>query len=378
MRAPSLGTDDAAYSVVAVPPLEPSATVSDTPGWILAEFLRRNRQAAIAEWERAVRAIPAAALLNPVELRDHMPVLVDRLLELLEPHPSPPIDEIPDRHAIERLHEGFDLEQVAWEYSALRSTLLRLNEQEGSKLGATSILLLNDAIDRAVLRAISKFHHARVRMLEALNRIAQEGLLVEPEALDVLLHRLLRVILDTTESVDTAVLFLLEGERLVLRAAAGIEEELEGRFSLAVGEGFAGTIAKTRQPRFTHSAQTDPLVRNPVLRLTGVKALYGVPLVYGNEVVGVAKMGSRAASDFAPDDRQILLSTAERAAALIAQRRSACDREMLLHILGHDLRSPLSTILLGATSVVQGERLSPAALRNLQRVHNAWPASSPT
>ncbi len=337
----------------------------------LLDFLRRNRERAIAEWEDAVRAIPAAAMLDVDELRDHMPALLDRLLELLEARETSVVTDLPGRHAIQRLEEGFNLEQVAWEYSALRSTLLRLNDEEGARLTPAAIVLLNDAIDQAVVRALSRYHHARLRTLDALERIAQEGLLAEPQPLEALLHRLLRVIVDTTEVVDTAVIFLREWDCLVLRAAVGLEANLEGSFRLPIGEGFAGTVAQTRRPLFSHWAEKDPRVLNPVLQMNGIKALYGVPLVHGDEVIGVAKMGSRTVSDFGPDDRQLLRSTAERACAFIAQRRIAEDRELVLHVLGHDLRSPLNTIVLGATLVQKREPLSDAGRRNVGRVLSA-------
>jgi signal transduction histidine kinase len=263
------------------------------------------------------------------------------------------------------------LEQVAWEYTALRSILLRLSEKEGAKLGAGAIVILNDHIDQLVVRAVSKYHHARVRTLEALDRIAREGLLAERHALDALLHRLLGVLMSSSDTVDTAVLFLCEGDRLVARAAVGLEHDIERRFSLSIGEGFAGTVARTRQPLFTSSAESDPLVQNPILHLNGVKALYGVPLVYADELIGVAKMGSRTASDFPAEDRLILRSTAERAAAFIAHKHVAEERELFLHILGHDLRSPLNGITLHTQSLERQEEHSPEAARSISRILSA-------
>jgi signal transduction histidine kinase len=337
----------------------------------LSEFLRRNRQRAIVEWEHAVRVVPAAALLDQRELYQHMPGLMDRLLELIEFPEASVTAETPARHAVERLREGFNLEQVAWEYTALRSILLRLNEEEGASLGAGAIVVLNDAVDHAVVRALSKYHRARVRTLEALDRIAQEGLLAEPKALDALLHRLLEVMLASTEAVDTAALFLAHSGQLVMRAAVGLEHDLERRFSVPIGEGFAGTVAITKQPLFTPSAETDPRVRNSLLRMDGVKALYGVPLMYADEVIGVAKMGSRTMSDFAAEDRLILRSTAERAAAFIAQKRLADERELLLHVLGHDLRSPLQSIMVGAELLERQEPLPHPAARTIDRILSA-------
>lgn len=352
-----------------VEPQVPTASV--TARRSLSEFLRRNRQRVIAEWEQAVRVVPAAALLDRRELREHMPALLDRLLELVEVPETSETAQAPARHAVERLREGFNLEQVAWEYTALRSILLRMNDQDGSRLGAGAIVLLNDAIDQAVVRALSKYHSARVRTLEALDSIAREGLVAEPQALDALLHRLLGVILHSAEGVDTAVLYLTEWGQLVVRAAVGLEEEIEGRFTLPIGAGFAGTVALTRQPLFTPSAESDPLVQNPVLRMKGVKALYGIPLLYGDDVIGVAKMGSRTMSDFAAEDRLILRSTAERAAAFIANRRVADDRELFLHILGHDLRSPLNGVVLGTKRLATQEPHSPEAMLSIDRVLSA-------
>lgn len=115
----------------------------------LVEFLRHHRARALAEWERAIQVIPAAAILDQDELRDHMPLLIERVLAVVsKSHPVTELGDLPEQHAMERLHEGFNLEQVAWEYSALRSTLLRLNEEAETKLEPAAIVLLNDATAR--------------------------------------------------------------------------------------------------------------------------------------------------------------------------------------------------------------------------------------
>jgi signal transduction histidine kinase len=335
----------------------------------LSRFLRENRDRAIKEWLRAVSSIPAALMLRPKELRDHMPALIDRVLALVEPN-ALRLDDRPEEHAISRFQEGFNLEQVAWEYAALRSTLLRLNDREGAALPAGAIVLLNDAIDQAEVRAVGKFHRTRVRMLEALDRIAAETLGPETQPLDALMHRILEVIMDSVDAVDTSVLFLREWDELVVRAAVGLEESAVGKLRMRLGEGFAGAIAQRRRPLIAHSAESDPRVRNELLRMSGVKALYGVPLVYGDHVIGVAKMGSRRVADFSAEDRQILLSAAARAAAFIGQRREADDRGIVLHILGHDLRSPLSTVTVSATQAQRGDS-SPEVARALQRIRSA-------
>jgi signal transduction histidine kinase len=339
----------------------------------LVRFLKQNRDEAMTEWLAAVRSIPAAALLDQDELRDHMPVLIDRLINLVSAPSADAVGELPELHALLRMREGFNLEQVAWEYSALRSAFFRLNDvaSEKNKLHPSALVLLNDAIDQAVVRAVSRYHQARVRMLEALDRIAHEGLVAEPQPLDTLLHRLLSVIVATVREVDTAIIFLREWDRLVARAAIGLERGVVGKFSLAMGEGFAGAVAQSRTPLMTRSASTDARVQNPVLRLHGVKALYGVPLIYGDEVIGVAKMGSTVLDDFLIEDRHILRSAADRASAFIAQRRESENRELLMHILGHDLRSPLNTIVLAADRAKSSGVLVGAEARSIDLIRSA-------
>jgi signal transduction histidine kinase len=102
-------------------------------------------------------------------------------------------------------------------------------------------------------------------------------------------------------------------------------------------------------------------------------ALRSTPLRLNEEdhVIGVAKMGSRTASDFAVDQRLILRSTAERAAAFIAQKRTLEDRELFLHVFGHDLRSPLNAIVLGTRAIQRHGSLSPQAAQNAVRVLSA-------
>ena len=105
-----------------------------------------------------------------------------------------------------------------------------------------------------------------------------------------------------------------------MRAAVGLEREVELGFTIAIGEGFAGKIAAERRPMFLKSAATDPLVKSRVLRERGVQALYGVPLIEGDTVIGVAHVGSLTANDFSEDDRRIVGSLASRATAAIYQQ----------------------------------------------------------
>ncbi|MFL5356849.1 PAS domain-containing protein, partial [Archangium sp.] len=139
------------------------------------------------------------------------------------------------------------------------------------------------------------------------------------EDLDTFLPRLLRVMLETTESVDSVTLLLREGDELRVRASVGLEALVASGFSVRVGEGFSGKIAAERNPVELRSAATDPLVRSEALRALGIRALYGVPLVQGDEVIGVAHMGSRTAYEFSNEDKLLFRAMVSRVTGLIMQ-----------------------------------------------------------
>ena len=335
----------------------------------LLEFLRRNRERALAEWEGAVRRMSPAKRLELTALRDHVPELLDRLIDIVETGGSANgMAPLPDQHAATRIDQGFSVTQIAEEYRVLRSTLFRLLETEPAPLEAGALLVLNEAIDHAVLRALERYHQVRARTLDALERVTQEAFAANEAPLGDFLRRFAGVIVETVPDVDTAIIYLRELDRLVARATLGIESAMPD-LSVAMGEGFAGGVAGTRSPRFTATAESEPGVRRDLVE-AGIRAVYAVPLIHGDELLGVAKMGSRTATAFSEDDRQLFADMAQRAAIVIAHRRLAEDRDMLLGVLGHDLRSPLNTIALGS-GFLKREPLSAAGARTVERIASA-------
>ena len=290
------------------------ATTNAAP--VVRSFIRRFRSEILAEWKGiARRTIPVAHDLSPVVLVDHIPELLDELADIADEVAS----ELPDaarfetarRHALDRLGEGFGVAAVVQEMSILRDCMLRVWEREHAGGDIGDLRALNLAIDRAIEASVSRFAEARERTLAGMDRIATATL--EAANVDELLRRLLDVFMQTTPAVDTAGVLLAEGDRLRLRAAVGLEDDLEAGFSVALGEGFVGVIAAERASRTLRSAYTDDLVKSPMMRKRGVRALYGVPLIHADQVIGVAHMGSLTAHEFSPEDRQFFDSLIARA-----------------------------------------------------------------
>ncbi|MBO0727734.1 MAG: SpoIIE family protein phosphatase [Acidimicrobiaceae bacterium] len=115
----------------------------------------------------------------------------------------------------------------------------------------------------------------------SLNRLRVDDLLGE------LLERV-RAILEA----DTAAVLLLDrgANELVARAARGLEEEVHQGARVPFGEGFAGYVARLRQP--VAIEKVDPTTTaNPILWAKGLRSMLGVPLLADEQVLGVLHVG---------------------------------------------------------------------------------------
>ena len=144
--------------------------------------------------------------------------------------------------------------------------------------------------------------------------------------LDNLLEELLARVRDII-SVDTAAVLLFErgADGLVARAACGIEDEVRQGVRVPVGSGFAGRIAATRQTvRLDRVDSTT--VSNPILWEKGIKTMLGVPLLRGDELLGVLHVGRLDGRPFSDGDEVLLQVVGDRIAGAIQTRQLADER----------------------------------------------------
>jgi signal transduction histidine kinase len=155
------------------------------------------------------------------------------------------------------------------------------------------------------------------RRLQAVTDVALSHL-----DLDELLARLLVRVRDALDADTCAVLMLDEAtNELVARAAVGIEEEVEQGVRIPVGKGFAGRVAASRTPVFLPDVDHADVL-NPILRQKGIKSLLGVPLLLGDEVLGVLHVGTLTPRDFTEDETALLQLVADRVARAIEHARA--------------------------------------------------------
>ncbi|MBW4650017.1 MAG: EAL domain-containing protein [Kastovskya adunca ATA6-11-RM4] len=140
------------------------------------------------------------------------------------------------------------------------------------------------------------------------------------ELLDVLLRRIVEVM-----KADAAVILLKEEDHLFVRASLGVNEDvwsednpnLKHRYSVPMGQGFAGTIASTMQPLYLEDAQSDPRVLNPRLKEQGIRTMLGVPLHRRRQVIGVLHVDWLNLHPRQEQEIHLLEITAERCAMAI-------------------------------------------------------------
>jgi signal transduction histidine kinase len=351
----------------------------------LADFLRSHQERILSNWLAEVRRLAPARDLDRPMLLDHLPEFLDDLAEFLDEvragqAAAEPV-KMPVMHALERLEVGYDLAAVVEEYAILRRCIVELVHQEGAPaMRSAQLARLHSGIDQAIVTSTARYHEASERTLRALDRISSAALTHrEP---DRMLPELLKVLLETCASVDAASLLLLEGDVLRVRAAAGIGLEETVGETVSVGHSLAGRVAQTRTPASSRDVANDPLVTRESIRRSGLRAYYCAPMLLGDELIGVASIGSRSAAEFSEEDRLLFRTMSDRAAALIAQARLDAQlgrrneelaaaleyRDRILGVLSHDLHNPLGVILLTADSLGRGEPLSGTQQRMVRRV----------
>jgi signal transduction histidine kinase len=152
----------------------------------LADFILRNIESILLEWEAfASTLLPAAADMNALALRDHAKQILEGVAkDLSTPQTkqvqmdksrgrAPKLMEAPETaaqtHAVLRARSGFDINQLASEYRALRASVLRLWTEacQPDDINLEDVIRFNEAIDQAVAESIHFFSEQveRVRNL---------------------------------------------------------------------------------------------------------------------------------------------------------------------------------------------------------------------
>lgn len=161
----------------------------------------------------------------------------------------------------------------------------------------------------------------RLRVLEAVTDSSLMELDLD-KLLEILLWRVRELF-----TVDTVTVLFVDpsGERLVARASAGLDEEVYQGVRVPIGAGFAGRVARLREPVQIDRIDSSTVV-NSLLWERGLRALLGVPVLAHGELVGVLHVGSVTPRSFTKGDVELLGLVADRVAMASSLHRSRSEQ----------------------------------------------------
>lgn len=128
----------------------------------LAALVRQERETLLVRWRLQVRQLPSARQLDVPTLNDHIPGLLDELAEALQSKSDQTIPEAlmersPPIHGLQRLQEGFDIEEVVAEYNILRACVHDLADDNGLSLQGKPFHIINRVFDHAIGLALETY-----------------------------------------------------------------------------------------------------------------------------------------------------------------------------------------------------------------------------
>ena len=134
----------------------------------LAMLIRSERESLLSKWRELVRGLPSAKHLDVPTLNDHLPRLIEELAVALEARSDKTIPEAlgassPPIHGLQRVEDGFDIEEVVAEYNILRGCIHDLAEARGLTLQGEPFHILNRVLDGAIGLAVQSFADGQAR-----------------------------------------------------------------------------------------------------------------------------------------------------------------------------------------------------------------------
>ncbi|MES2934933.1 MAG: sensor histidine kinase [Pseudomonadota bacterium] len=128
----------------------------------LAQLLREKRSELMSTWRAATRQLPSAKDLDRVTLTDHIPLLLEQLAEILDAGIGPNemesyLQGSPLDHGLQRLQNGFEVEELVAEYNILRRCIYELAEEYELPLLGRSFRVFNRVLDETITAAVRTF-----------------------------------------------------------------------------------------------------------------------------------------------------------------------------------------------------------------------------
>jgi hypothetical protein len=123
----------------------------------LAAFVRAHREEIVRRWEMRVQALPSARALPAPVLREQVIMILEQVEALLaRVAAKEDVAEPAERHGVERVSQGYPLEEVLLEMAALRDMTLEVRSAAGALVGDEAVRIVR-AFDPVVSAVVHQY-----------------------------------------------------------------------------------------------------------------------------------------------------------------------------------------------------------------------------
>lgn len=149
----------------------------------LSDFIRHNLEALIEDWEKFAKSIDLSGRnLTVDELRDDAKMILGAIADDMaesqtdeeqeakakgeRPHHAPGITRFARSHAMERLSQGFNIDEMVSEYRALRASVIHhwtANMKQADRVSLDELVRFNEAVDQGATESIRQYSAALER-----------------------------------------------------------------------------------------------------------------------------------------------------------------------------------------------------------------------
>jgi len=130
----------------------------------LAELLRAKRSEIVEAWLRRIAREPNHVDLSAAELRDHLPIFFDQVVEALTHGAQAKEDQsriAASQHGEQRLHAGFNVDEVVREYDLLGDTILEAADAERVVVSIVQTRILLQRLAAGRVEAVAAYVRRR-------------------------------------------------------------------------------------------------------------------------------------------------------------------------------------------------------------------------
>jgi PAS domain S-box-containing protein len=180
------------------------------------------------------------------------------------------------------------------------------------------------AIDNARVYADATRHAERLRELAQVEQLVGESLVV-----DDVLRRITQAAARLLDAPSVQLWTADPAEQVLRLQASWVEPgsaDIRLRTTVTFGEGIAGRVAESKAPIYVNDVANDPRSLSAAwARETGIQRLLSVPILSGDDLLGVLAVRARSEALAATENRALVTSLAARAAVALQNARSYAD-----------------------------------------------------